>query len=306
MSLAARLVLFLTVTSALAALLPLIARERLHAGAGLFGVLATAGGVGAVVALGVLPRVRRRLSADRVVLLGAVAWCGGAALLATTSSVAVACVGLAFTGGASMTTMTSIFTVYQSDLPTWVRGRASSVVMLVVWLGASVGSVGWGVLGSRVGLESTLLVAAAANLVVSMLASKVLPIGDAPPSDLTPVHWAMPQLKFEPSPADGPVMVSIEWQIDPERAAEFAGAMAALGRLRRRDGAIEWRLFHDLEHPGRMVESFIVATWGEHERQHHRTVAEDAAIERPARAMLIAGDPVVSHLLAQSPPHELS
>jgi hypothetical protein len=56
-----------------------------------------------------------------------------------------------------------------------------------------------------------------------------------------------------------------------------------------------------MEDEGRMIESFIVATWAEHERQHHRTIAADADDERAARALLLAEGPTVSHLIAHWP-----
>ena len=45
------------------------------------------------------------------------------------AAIAVAAAGLALAGGAGMTTMTTVFSIYQTLLPAWVRGRASSVAM---------------------------------------------------------------------------------------------------------------------------------------------------------------------------------
>lgn len=296
-----RIMLALTVTSALAALLPVIARKRLDVSAGQFGLLSASLGVGAVLAIGALPSVRRRLGADAIVAISAVIWAVGAAIVATAISVTVACLGLAVAGGASMTTMTTIFSIYQSSLPSWVRGRASSVAMLVIWLGASVGSFGWGLLGSRIGVSGALLAAAAANVVLGGAGLVALRIGTAEVADITPVHWQMPALQVEPHPTDGPVLVSVEWVVDAERVAEFAQHMEAVGRQRRRDGAMQWGVFQDMEVPGRMVESFTVATWAEHERQHSRTIASDAVEQSPARALLVNGGPNVSHLISQRP-----
>jgi quinol monooxygenase YgiN len=173
--------------------------------------------------------------------------------------------------------------------------------MLVIWLGASIGSVGWGYLGSRLGVGTALLVAAATNVVVALVAGALLRMGDQQIVDVTAVHWGAPQLKLEPRPSDGPVLVTIEWRIDPERADEFATAMIPVGRHRRRDGALRWSLFRDLEDAGRMIESYTVATWAEHERQHHRTIAADADEEQAARALLTSDGPTVSHLIAQWP-----
>jgi predicted MFS family arabinose efflux permease len=302
--LAARVVLSIVVTSALAALLPVIARQRLDASAGEFGFMSAAMGVGAVAAVWALPTVRRHIGADGVVFLASAVWAAGAATVAVTDSLVVAAAGLALSGGAGMTTMTTVFSIYQTLLPSWVRGRASSVAMLVIWLGAAVGAAVWGVVGSAVGLRDALLTAAVANVAVSGMASVVLRIGSSDPVDITPVHWGAPQLAVEPAPDDGPVLVTTEWRIAPERAEEFAAAMVVVERQRRRDGAMQWGLFHDMAEPGRMVETFTVATWAEHERQHHRSTSSDAIEQRTARQMLVDGDPVVTHLIAQYPVRE--
>jgi Transmembrane secretion effector len=246
-----------------------------------------------------LPTLRARIGADVTVAVAAVTWSGGAALLAVTRSVPVACGAMAVAGAATMGVMTTTMSAYQSILPAWVRGRAISVAMLVIWFGASIGSIGWGALGSSIGLDRALLVAAAANLVVAVVAGATLRIGDAGDIDITPVHWPIPVVQHQPAPADGPVLITIEWWIDPSRVEEFAVAMVPIARHRRRDGAVQWGLYRDVAEPGRMTESFMVASWAEHERQHHRTIAADAAEEAEARAFLVGNDPTVTHFVAQ-------
>jgi Transmembrane secretion effector len=68
----------------------------------------------------------------------------------------------------------------------------------------------------------------------------------------------------------GPVLVTVEYDVAAERVSEFVEAMHRFGRIRRRDGASRWGIFRDLETPGRFVETFIVASWAEHLRQHDR------------------------------------
>ena len=116
----------------------------------------------------------------------------------------------------------------------------------------------------------------------------------------------MPAMGITPAPNDGPVLMVVEWRIDPATIDEFTVAMTPIRRQRRRDGAITWGLFHDLAEPGRMVESFTVASWSEHERQHGRTVVGDAEAQASARALLVtADDPVVTHLVAAHRPRRI-
>jgi len=164
---ALRIMLAFTVTSAVTALLPVFARQRLHVAAGAFGLLATALGIGSVVAIWVLPRARRVAGPDATVVGAGVAWAIGAGMMAVTHSVPVALVGLVLAGAGQMLTMTTVYSLFMVELPSWVRGRASSVVMLVVWLGASAGAFAWGSLASSIGIGAALGVAAVAQLVVT-------------------------------------------------------------------------------------------------------------------------------------------
>ena len=166
---ALRIMLAFTVTSAVTALLPVFARQHLQVAAGTFGLLATALGVGAVLAIWLLPRVRLRAGPDAIVVGAGGLWAIGAAMMAATHSVAVALLGLVMAGAGQMATMNTVYSLFMTQLPSWVRGRASSVVMLVVWLGASAGAFAWGSLASHMGIGTALAVSAAAQVVVTAL-----------------------------------------------------------------------------------------------------------------------------------------
>src|SRR5262249_12143972 len=97
----------------------------------------------------------------------------------------------------------------------------------------------------------------------------------------------------------GPVMVSVEYRIDPEQSVEFAAAMRDLSIQRRRDGAFQWHLFQDLADPSRYLETFLVESWAEHMRQHERVTVGDRRAEERVDSFHI-GDkpPVVSHMIS--------
>jgi Transmembrane secretion effector len=68
--------------------------------------------------------------------------------------------------------------------------------------------------------------------------------------------------------------------------------------LRLRDGAYRWGLFNDPGRPARYVETFMVASWAEHLRQHERVTVADREMEEIARAFHVGdGPPDVSHLI---------
>jgi quinol monooxygenase YgiN len=113
------------------------------------------------------------------------------------------------------------------------------------------------------------------------------------------VHWQMPQLHGEIPPEQGPVLISIDYRIDPSRAAEFEQAMRAVEPIRRRDGAVMWGLFADAKDPSRYLEIFMSETWGEHLRQHYRLTVSDSDLELHARSFHLGPEPpMVSHLIS--------
>jgi hypothetical protein len=94
----------------------------------------------------------------------------------------------------------------------------------------------------------------------------------------------------------GPVLVTVEYDVIPERTAEFIKAMHAYGRIRRRDGASRWGVFRDVESVEHFVETFIVSSWAEHLRQHERMTQADRELEDRLRNF-VRNDPTVHHLI---------
>jgi len=101
----------------------------------------------------------------------------------------------------------------------------------------------------------------------------------------------LPHLGEGPSMDQGPVMVYLEFRIEPEHAAEFERAMHDLEPIRRRDGAVMWTFFSDIGDSGRYVEVYMVETWGEHVRQHYRGTASDSEAWQRVRAFHIGPEP---------------
>jgi hypothetical protein len=96
------------------------------------------------------------------------------------------------------------------------------------------------------------------------------------------------------------VLVTVDYQIAPERAAEFVAAMQEWKIILRRDGAVRWGLFADPARPGHYVETFLVESWAEHMRQHARVTNEDRAVQERIRSFHLGEtEPVVTHLVAQ-------
>jgi hypothetical protein len=109
----------------------------------------------------------------------------------------------------------------------------------------------------------------------------------------------MPKMVRDVDEDDGPVRVLIEYEVPESNARAFGRLVRAREQRRRRDGAIEWGLYRDISKPTRWLETFVVDSWGEHERQHSRTTAADRRSSSRIAALLEPGTaPVIGHFIA--------
>jgi len=108
-------------------------------------------------------------------------------------------------------------------------------------------------------------------------------------------HWRTPIVLADVD-LEGPVLVTVEYDVAPERVPEFIEAMREYGRVRRRDGASRWGICRDLEVPNRYLETFVVSSWAEHLRQHDRITRADSPLEERIRGYT-RNEARVRHLL---------
>ena len=286
--------------SALWALLPLFARGPLAGGPGLYGALLTGVGTGAVAGALLLPPLKARLGADLTVASGTVALALVMALLGLFPRLSVALPACVLAGLAWITVLSSLNVSAQMALPGWVRSRGLAVSLAVFFGSMALGSIVWGWLAGTVGIAATLLIAAAGALagIAATWPWKLLGSGTL---DLSPsAHWPVPILAGPVAGEGGPVLVTIDFEIEPADAPAFAIAIALLGHERRRDGAFFWHLFTDAENPRRWVETFMLETWLDHLRQHERVTEADRQVQQQVHAFHRGGaPPKVTHLIAR-------
>jgi MFS family permease len=293
---------FFLFASAAWALLPLIVRQELKSGASTYGLFLACLGIGAIVGALLLPAVRSRTSRDRIVAGGTVLFTLAMLALAHSGNVLAAGAAMLLMGMAWISAVSSLMTAAQTALPAWVRARGLALFWVVFMGGMAAGSALWGQVATWRGIPETLTVAAVGAL-LGMVATYKYRVGLHDVVDLSPsMHWPTPMWSEDLELDRGPVMVTVEYQIDPATIREFTHVMHQIRRTRRRDGAFMWELFHDVEVPGRMVETFMVESWIEHLRQHERvTVADRAISEKVARFHIGSEPPKVTHLVAAGP-----
>lgn len=293
----ARAMGFFLFASSYWALLPVLARTQLRGGATLYGVLLATLGAGAVTGALFLPRLKTRLGADRVVVLGELGTAVALILLALAHGAPLALLACVLAGASWITALAVLNVSAQLALPEWVRGRGLAVYATVFFGTMSLGSACWGYLGSHLGLAQAHLLAAAGALLAIPLTWR-WKLRSGPEQDLTPsMHWPAPVLAQAVEDDAGPVLVSIEYRIDPKEREAFVAALLRLARTRRRDGAYSWGVFQDTAHAGRFVETFLVDSWLEHLRQHERFTRADRAIEDRVRSFA-REEPRVTHYIA--------
>jgi MFS family permease len=283
------------------ALLPVVARMQVEASPTLYGTLLGAIGAGAIVGAVTLPRVKAHWGANRLV-----AWCTAGTALAVALfaisrdprvSVAVALLaGFCWIGAVSSLNLSA-----QVALPEWVRGRGLAVYVTVMFGALSAGGLLWGKVAALLGVQSALIAAAAGGVLAIPLTWKwKLQTGET--VDFTPsLHWPPPITLHEVAGDRGPVLVTIEYQVDAENRARFLEALFSVSRERRRDGAYSWRLFEDPAVDGRFVEAFLTESWREHLRHHSRITRTDRLQEEALRWCVKGDAPVITHLIQVHP-----
>jgi len=294
----ARSAAFFVSASAYWALLPLYAREQLGGDAALYGLMVTAVGAGAVAGAFALPALRRRAAPGTVVAGGTVATALVMAVLALAPDRTAALAAMPAAGAAWIAVLSTLNASAQASLPAWVRARGLALNIVVFFGGMTAGGLGWGALAERAGIPAALLCAAAALLAAMPLVRRArLETGGA---DLAPsMHWPAPIVAVEPGHDRGPVTVAVSYRIAEADRDAFLAALAELRLERRRDGAREWSVWQDAADPERWVETFRLASWLDHLRQHERATKADAEAQARVRAFHRGeAPPAVEHWLA--------
>ena len=295
----ARLAWFVFVASAYWTLLPLLVRRELAGSAGLYGNLLAAIGIGTVLTTLALPRVRERLSPEKTFRLGLAVTAIALAILGWASNVVLIGLAAVLAGAAWLAALTVANVAAQGHLPDWMRGRGMAIYLAIFAGAMTAGSIAWGWVADHTSLREA-FAAAALTAAAGIVYAWRYPLAETLP-DLRPgLHWWPEPHVPQAIPAGrGPALVSIEYQIDPHSTAKFLALVRELSAERLRDGAYQWGIFEDATLPGRYVETFLMASWEDYERQYRRLSADGA--EREAMVMRFhvgPAAPLVRHWIA--------
>lgn len=288
-----RVFVFFVQAYGLMALLPLVAKGLHGGGPATFTVMLSCVGGGAVAAALYFPQLRARFSRDQFVRWGTLVHAVFSTLIVLVPEVWFALPAMVIVGMAWISVANSLTLSAQMALPDWVRARGMSIYQTALMGGSAFGAIVWGQVASLTDVRTAVIVAAVFGLVMLALTWK-LRIEHGEEVDFTPVpvdERALPPTNITVNAQEGPVMVTIEYRIDPARAEGFNAVMQRTRQARLRQGALSWGLFRDATEPGRYIEYFVDENWIEHQRRLIRFSAADASLRTERLAFHLGPEP---------------
>ncbi|MFZ1469288.1 MAG: MFS transporter [Paracoccaceae bacterium] len=260
------------------ALLPLVARDLLQGGAVTYGVTLGLFGLGAVVGGLLNSRIRQTLGSETIVRLAFIGFALAVLTLSLSRSLWFSLPALGVAGACWVLALSLFNVTVQLSSPRWVVGRMLSFYQMATFGGMALGSWAWGAAAGAFGISGALQMSG-----IALLIGAIIGLRAAMPQfgavDLDPLdQFKEPSLRLDLRGRSGPIMVMIDYVIEPEDIPEFLSVMADRRRIRRRDGARQWVLLRDLEHADRWTESYHVSTWDDYLRHNMRRTKADAEV----------------------------
>jgi MFS family permease len=277
-----RALMFGLASATYTALGPLIAKNLLHGNASTYGIILGATGVGAVVGAVYLTELRHRFSNEALVRLFALMT--GASLLVISQSHNLPVTALAFLviGVSNMQTVSLFNISVQLTAPRWVTARALSLYSSALTGGIAFGAWFWGNIAGHYGVAMAL---AASGVVVAStsLLGKVLPLPREEDFDTSSVRIARePEVALALTMRSGPLVVELEYDVDPEQARAFYEVATQLQKVRQRNGGFDWSIARDIADPAIWTERYHCPTWGDYLRLRDRYTQGDLDIQAAA------------------------
>jgi MFS family permease len=279
-----RAFLFGLTGASIAALTPLVARNLLSGDASTYGLLLGANGVGAVVGALIVSPVRNRFKAEHAVSLCAIVGSMMILLIALSHDVWLTGVVMAVAGTAFMLNIALLNVGVQLSAPRWVTARAIALFQASLTGGIALGALLWGQAAADWGVGNALLVSGIA-LAVTPFIGLALPMPPVSTTDVEMVeHSQEPEVALAITARSGPIVIEIDYRVDPTTARDFYDVMLKMQRTRLRNGAFDWSLSRDIADPALWTERFHCPTWADYLRMRSRFTHSDRELQNRANA----------------------
>lgn len=287
-----RALLFGLATASYSALGALIAKDLLHGNAGVYGLLLGASGVGAVVGALLIQSIRDGMGTENALRWCALVSAAALGVMGLSTNVWITAVAFFVAGGGNILTVALMNVAVQLAAPRWVTARALSLFTSALTGGIAGGAIMWGEIASGWGLTIA-MVASGVALLLAGVVGFFLPINDAhgEDSDLELVEFGYePDVALDISLRSGPIVIEIDYNVDPEKARDFYGVMLKAQRIRQRNGGFNWSLSRAIGNPWSWTERFECPTWGDYLRLRDRNTNADREVQAQADAFHNEGD----------------
>ncbi|MCE7796801.1 MFS transporter [Sphingobium sufflavum] len=281
-----RALLFGLATASYSALGALIARDLLHGNAGTYGLLLGASGVGAVVGALAIQPIRDGMGTENALRWSALISAGALAAMGLSTNVWITAVAFFFAGGVNILTVSLMNVAVQLAAPRWVTARALSLFTSALTGGIAIGAILWGEFASAWSVEVAMVVSGGALLLTGVVGF-ALPLIDteSQDSDLELVEFGYePDVALDISLRSGPIVIEVDYDVDPAQAREFYGVMLKVQRIRQRNGGFSWQLSRAIGNPWAWTERFECPTWGDYLRLRDRNTHADREVQAQADA----------------------
>lgn len=277
-----RVFLFGLTTATASALAPLIAKDLLHGDAATFGILLGAQGLGAVAGALFVSRIRAIVSTEVAIRLFAIGT--GAALVGVgfSHTLVLTCAAFLVVGACNILTVAMLNVTVQLSAPRWVTARALSLFSSAITAGVGIGAWGWGTIAAAhdVGFA---FAASGVAVTATALLGLVLPVTRDQMEDNASVDLGhQPEVGMALTMRSGPVVVEVEYDVDPDCARDFYGVMMKMQSMRKRIGAFQWSIARDIADPRIWTERYHCPTWGDYLRMRDRYTQADFDIQEEA------------------------
>jgi MFS family permease len=283
------------------ALLPVVTRDLQGGGPVLYGLLLGAYGIGAIAGAFLGVKARDRWSNEAVCRAAFALTAAGSLTIGLSGNAWITGAGAFLAGLAWVSALSMFNATVQLSTPRWVVGRAMALYQTATFGGMALASWIWGVVAERFDLP-TAFVLASLLAIVGLVVGFRFPMPAQPLDNLDPLNrWKAPDLRLALQGRSGPVNILIEYVVREDDTRAFLRAMNERRRIRRRDGARQWELLRDTEHPDHWMESYHVPTWNEYVRHNQRRTQADAAIDDKVRALHSGTEPPRVHRMVVRP-----
>ncbi|PHR83385.1 MAG: arabinose ABC transporter permease [Colwellia sp.] len=257
------------------ALLPLIAKEQLKLDANGYGLLLGCLGVGAIISATQLPNLLNRVPIRKLLVLSSLLYAAVMMIIPFIHNTTAVCCLLVVAGACWVGVNTSAGTVIQSTAAAWVRARVASIQLLVIMGAMALGAIIWGLVADNLSLSYTFIIAGVC-LIIGVVIAGNHPLNLGSEADFSSVKTPNFQpVMLEIAMDDGPVAVEIDYRVSESEKEGFLEIARNVGTIRRRNGALKWRVYRDLSQPDHYTERFIVTSWAEYLRQRERATQAD-------------------------------